>query len=78
MSQEYLPARVGMASGLSIGLAIGLGGVAALTLGAVADTVDLEAALLATAIGPALALFVSMFLPPAPIRRRVEPATVTV
>jgi FSR family fosmidomycin resistance protein-like MFS transporter len=78
MSQEYLPARVGMASGLSIGLAIGLGGVAALTLGAVADAVDLETALLCTALGPALALFVSMFLPPAPARRRVEPAPATI
>jgi FSR family fosmidomycin resistance protein-like MFS transporter len=74
MSQEYLPARVGMASGLSIGLAIGLGGVAALTLGAVADTVDLEAAVLATASGPALALFLTLLLPPAPGRRRPEPA----
>jgi MFS transporter, FSR family, fosmidomycin resistance protein len=77
MSQEYLPARVGMASGLSIGLAIGLGGVAALALGAVADAVDLRAALVCTAIGPALALFVSMLLPPAPARRRVEPAPAT-
>jgi MFS transporter, FSR family, fosmidomycin resistance protein len=77
MSQEYLPARVGMASGLSIGLAIGLGGVAAVTLGAVADAVDLRTALICTAIGPALALFVSMLLPPAPVRRRVEPAPAT-
>ena len=77
MSQEYLPARVGMASGLSIGLAIGLGGVAALTLGAVADVVDLKAALVCTAVGPALALVVSLFLPPAPLRSRVEPATAT-
>jgi MFS transporter, FSR family, fosmidomycin resistance protein len=78
MSQEYMPSRVGMASGLSIGLAIGLGGVAAVTLGAVADAVDLETALLCTAIGPALALFVSMFLPPAPVRRLVEPAPATI
>jgi MFS transporter, FSR family, fosmidomycin resistance protein len=77
MSQEYMPGRVGMASGLSIGLAIGLGGVAALTLGAVADAVDLRTAVLATALGPALALVVSMFLPPAPSRRRVAPAPVT-
>jgi MFS transporter, FSR family, fosmidomycin resistance protein len=77
MSQEYLPARVGMASGLSIGLAIGLGGVAAVTLGAVADAVDLRTALICTAIGPALALFVSMLLPPAPARRRIEPAPAT-
>jgi FSR family fosmidomycin resistance protein-like MFS transporter len=77
MSQEYMPGRVGLASGLSIGLAIGLGGVAALTLGAVADAVDLEAAVLATAVGPALALFVSLLLPPLP-RRRVEPAAAPV
>ena len=77
MSQEYMPGRVGMASGLSIGLAIGLGGVAAITLGAVADAIDLKAAVLATAAGPALALAVSMLLPPAPMRRRVEPAPAT-
>ena len=73
MSQEYMPGRVGMASGLSIGLAIGLGGIAALTLGAVADAVDLRTAVLATAAGPAVALLVSLLLPPAPVRRPVEP-----
>jgi MFS transporter, FSR family, fosmidomycin resistance protein len=77
MSQEYLPGRVGMASGLSIGMAIGLGGVAALSLGAVADAVDLEAAVLATAAGPAAALLVALALPPAPARR-LEPATAPV
>ena len=46
MSQEYLPRHIGMASGLSIGLSIGLGGIAAVILGAVADSVDLETALL--------------------------------
>lgn len=76
MSQEYMPGRVGMASGLSIGLAIGLGGVAAVVLGALADTVDLRTAVLATAVGPALALAVSWFLPPAPSRRRLEPEAV--
>jgi MFS transporter, FSR family, fosmidomycin resistance protein len=73
MSQEYMPGRVGMASGLSIGLAIGLGGVAAVVLGALADTVDLRTAVLATAAGPALALAVSWLLPPAPGRRPLEP-----
>jgi MFS transporter, FSR family, fosmidomycin resistance protein len=77
MSQEYMPGRVGMASGLSIGLAIGLGGVAAVTLGAVADAIDLRTAVLVTAAGPALALFVSLLLPPAPARRRVAPAPAT-
>jgi FSR family fosmidomycin resistance protein-like MFS transporter len=76
MSQEYMPGRVGMASGLSIGLAIGLGGVAALTLGAVADAIDLRTAVLATAAGPALAYLVTLALPPVP-RRPVEPAPAT-
>ena len=79
MSQEYMPDRVGMASGLSIGMAIGLGGVAALSLGALADGVDLETAVLATAAGPALCILLTMFLPssrgPA---RRAEPAAVSI
>ena len=45
MTQEYMPNRLGLASGISIGFAIGLGGVAAAALGAVADAVDLETAL---------------------------------
>jgi FSR family fosmidomycin resistance protein-like MFS transporter len=77
MSQEYMPGRVGMASGLSIGLAIGLGGVSAVSLGAVADAVDLETAVVATALGPALAIFVALALPPLP-RRHVEPAAAPV
>jgi MFS transporter, FSR family, fosmidomycin resistance protein len=78
MSQEYMPGRVGMASGLSIGLAIGLGGVAALALGALADAVDLQTAVVATAAGPALALLLALVLPPAPGRRPVEPAAAVV
>lgn len=80
LSQEYMPARVGMASGLSIGLAIGLGGVAAVTLGAVADAIDIETAVAATAAGPAIAFFVTLLLPPAPRRRTTdpEPAPVTI
>ena len=74
MSQEYMPARVGMASGLSIGTAIGLGGVAALTLGALADAIDLETAVLATATGPALALLLTLVLPPARARLVPRPA----
>jgi FSR family fosmidomycin resistance protein-like MFS transporter len=63
MSQEYMPGRVGMASGLSIGMAIGLGGVAALTLGALADVVDLETAVLCTAAGPAVCVLLTPLLP---------------
>jgi FSR family fosmidomycin resistance protein-like MFS transporter len=44
----YLPG-IGLASGLSIGFAIGLGGVAAVALGAVADSIDLRSASMAAA-----------------------------
>jgi FSR family fosmidomycin resistance protein-like MFS transporter len=74
MSQEYMPGRVGMASGLSIGLAIGLGGVAAVALGALADALDLEAAVLATALGPALCIALTLMLPPPRALRSPEPA----
>src|SRR5207244_12309785 len=63
MSQEYLPSRVAMASGMSVGLATGLGGVAAVVLGAVADAVDLLGALIGTAVGPAFGGVVAGCLP---------------
>jgi MFS transporter, FSR family, fosmidomycin resistance protein len=80
MSQEYMPGRVGMASGLSIGFAIGVGGVAAVVLGAVADMVGLESALLATVAGPVLAFGLTYLLPPSAGRRAraQEPATAAV
>ena len=72
MSQDYLPSRVGLASGLSIGFAIGLGGVAAIALGALADAVDLRTALLVSLIGPAAAAVLTFGLPSAgrPVLRR--------
>ena len=78
MSQEYMPGRVGMASGLSIGLAIGLGGVAALSLGAVADAVDLETAVLVTALGPAACILLTLLLPSSTVRRPSRPAAASV
>jgi FSR family fosmidomycin resistance protein-like MFS transporter len=74
MSQEYMPGRVGMASGLSIGFAIGLGGIAALTLGAVADAVDLQTAILTTAVGPALCILLTLVLPSSRTVPAAEPA----
>ena len=63
MSQEYLPSRIALASGLSVGLAIGLGGIAAVILGGIADSIDLRTALFATAAGPALAVLLAVWLP---------------
>jgi MFS transporter, FSR family, fosmidomycin resistance protein len=63
MSQEYLPHHIGMASGLSIGLSIGLGGIAAVGLGALADTVDLRTALYACVAAPVVAGVLCVLLP---------------
>jgi len=76
MSQEYLPTRIGMASGLSIGLSIGLGGVAAVGLGALADSVDLRAAMYAAAAAPLIAVVLAALLPAPRPQRRLEPEPV--
>ena len=73
MSQEYMPRHIGMASGLSIGLSIGLGGIAAVFLGAVADAVDLEAALWICAAVPLVGVALTLLLPPTGARRALAP-----
>jgi len=75
MAQEYLPSRIGLASGLSIGLSIGLGGVGAVALGAVADSIDLRAAMYVAAAAAAVALVLAALLPSTRPSRRlsVEP-----
>jgi len=76
MAQEYLPSRIGMASGLSIGLSIGLGGIAAVGLGALADSVDLRSAMYVAAAAPLVALVLAMLLPSSRVQRRLEPEPV--
>ena len=76
MSQEYLPSRIGLASGLVIGFSIGLGGIAALSLGALADAVDLQAAMYACAIVPVAAVVLGLLLPSSRTRRDLAPEPV--
>src|SRR5207244_10771318 len=76
MSQEYLPRRIGMASGLSIGLSIGLGGIAAVGLGAVADSVDLQAAMYAAAAAALPGFVLATLLPSPRATRPVAPEPV--
>ena len=79
LSQLYLPRHVGMASGLSVGLAMGLGGIAAVALGAVADTVDLETALYVAAVAPGLGAVLCLALPrPRPLAVPPTPAPVAI
>jgi MFS transporter, FSR family, fosmidomycin resistance protein len=73
MAQQYLPRNIGMASGLAIGFAIGLGGVAAVALGAIADSIDLRTSLFVSAAAPLVALALTALLPPTGASRRLEP-----
>ena len=76
MSQEYLPGRIGMASGLSIGLSIGLGGIAAVALGALADSVDLRSAMYAAAAAAVPGFVLAVLLPSSRARRPVPAESV--
>jgi MFS transporter, FSR family, fosmidomycin resistance protein len=76
MSQEYLPRRIGMASGLSIGLSIGVGGIAAVGLGGLADSIDLRSAMYAAAAAPVAGLVLAALLPSPRVHRRLEPEAV--
>jgi FSR family fosmidomycin resistance protein-like MFS transporter len=63
MGQEYLPNRLGIASGVTLGLSIGLGGMGAALLGVVADAYGLRTALEVVAVLPLPALALALTLP---------------
>ena len=63
MGQEYLPGRIGLAAGVTMGLSIGLGGVGAPLLGLLADAGGLRTTMLAIAALPVLGLVLSLMLP---------------
>jgi FSR family fosmidomycin resistance protein-like MFS transporter len=64
MGQEYLPGRIGLAAGTTMGLSIGLGGVGAPLLGLVADNAGLSFTMLVIAALPVLGLLLALTLPP--------------
>jgi FSR family fosmidomycin resistance protein-like MFS transporter len=64
MGQEYLPGRIGTASGMTLGLAIGLGGIGAPVLGVVADSFGLNTTLYVLTLLPLGALALTFTLPP--------------
>jgi FSR family fosmidomycin resistance protein-like MFS transporter len=63
MGQEYLPGRIGLAAGITMGLSIGLGGVGAPVLGFLADRAGLPVTMLVIAALPALGLLLAFTLP---------------
>jgi FSR family fosmidomycin resistance protein-like MFS transporter len=64
LGQEYLPNRIGTASGVTIGLAGTIGGLGAPGFGALADHYGLHAALAAPILLACFATFLAFFLTP--------------
>jgi MFS transporter, FSR family, fosmidomycin resistance protein len=62
LGQDFLPNRIGIASGVTLGLAVSAGGVAAPLFGWLADTYGLPAALSAIAAFPAAACALTLLL----------------
>jgi MFS transporter, FSR family, fosmidomycin resistance protein len=72
LGQDYLPGRVGTASGVTLGLTVSVGGLAAPALGALADTASLRTALVPLILLPALGgLLLRGLREPAPAERLV-------
>ena len=72
MGQEYLPNRLGLASGITMGAAIGVGGLAAAGLGALADHTSLTTTMWTIALVPLPALLIALTLPPTETDRRLR------
>lgn len=64
LGQNYLPNRIGTASGVTVGLAASVGGLAIPLLGLLADHQGLRSALMVIAVLPVVALVISAFLRP--------------
>jgi FSR family fosmidomycin resistance protein-like MFS transporter len=62
LGQDYLPDRIGTASGVTLGLAVSVGGLAAPVLGVIADHDGLSAAIAALILMPAIAALVGLRL----------------
>nr|MDQ3304241.1 MFS transporter [Actinomycetota bacterium] len=63
LGQEYLPGRIGLAAGMTMGLSIGLGGVGAPLLGLLADSRGLPTMMLAIAALPVAGFLLALTLP---------------
>jgi len=72
MGQEYLPSRLGIASGITLGLAIGMGGIAAALLGLLADAAGLETVMWTIVVLPWLGLALARTLPLTPTEARMH------
>lgn len=72
LAQDYLPTRVGTASGVTLGLTVSVGGLASPLIGTLADHTSLRTALLPLIVLPALAWLIARTLPEPVIAPRVS------
>ncbi|WP_405773948.1 MFS transporter [Streptomyces sp. NBC_00859] len=63
LGQDYLPSRVGTASGITLGLTVSIGGLASPLIGAVADATSLRTALAPLVVLPVLSWLLLRTLP---------------
>ena len=63
MGQEFLPNRIGVASGVTLGAAIGFGGLVAWLLGLLADQTSLTTVMVVIAVLPLPGFLISLLLP---------------
>ncbi len=63
LGQKYLPNRIGLASGVTLGLSVSVGGVAAPILGRIADGYGIHTALMVLAFFPLVAGCLTLTLP---------------
>lgn len=74
LGQEFLPRRIGIASGVTLGAAIGVGGVTAALLGLLADAAGLTAVIVVIAALPSGGLACALALPRTPMRGKKRDA----
>lgn len=74
LGQDYLPTRVGTASGITLGLTVSVGGLAAPLIGGVADATSLQVALAPLIVMPALSWLLFRTLPEPTAPKPVAPA----
>ena len=73
LGQKYLPSRVGLSSGVTLGLAVAIGGGAAPFIGKLADIYGVWMALASVSFLPILVLLLALTLPePATEQRNIE------
>lgn len=63
LGQDYLPTRVGTASGITLGLTVSIGGLASPLIGGIADATSLRTALTPLILMPALSWLLFRTLP---------------